>query len=289
MIESYFLKQIGIVKSEIKDSKEMPIYGVSAQVIVYPEYQDGLDGIDENSHLIIFGWLHQADREKLKVVPRKINPNADEKGVFSLRSPVRPNPIAICSAQLIKRENNVLYLDRIDFIDGTPIVDIKPYSTGLDSIFSAKRPTEINPSSPPFNKGGMGGFLGENLPRTEIFQNMLFEAAHFHGEICVGLAIGVRVCYVAMKHLNTSLRDKKLKIVCYTKACVADAVQSLCGASNKRFTHLEPEDRVEFTKDDQKLIIKITSKKLNSVEEVFKLPYEEVFESVINPPLDKGR
>jgi tRNA-Thr(GGU) m(6)t(6)A37 methyltransferase TsaA len=266
MIENYSIKPIGIVESEIKDSKEMPISGTSARVIVYPEYQDGLDGIDENSHLIIFGWLHQANREKLKVVPRKINPNANEKGVFSLRSPVRPNPIAICSAQLIKREKNILYLDRIDFIDGTSVIDIKPYSTGLDSIFSAKRPTEM--------------FLYENLPEKEAFQNMLFEAAHFHGEICVGLAIGVRVCYAATKYLKTPLREKKLKIICCTKACVADAVQSLCGASNKRFIHLEAKDRVEFVKDDQKLVVEITSKKLNSVEKVFELPDEEIFESI---------
>ena len=73
----------------------MPIQGVSAEVEIFPEYVAGLEGVEDNSHLILVCWLHQADRSVLKAVARKISDELPEKGVFSLRSPARPNPLSI--------------------------------------------------------------------------------------------------------------------------------------------------------------------------------------------------
>lgn len=118
---------IGIAHTRIKDGLDMPLEGVVAKIEVSPGFKQALYRIEENSHLWILSWFHYAQREVLQVVPMKINPNADKFGVFAVRSPVRPNPIALTLVKLEKKEGNVLYVSGYDGVDGTPILDIKPY------------------------------------------------------------------------------------------------------------------------------------------------------------------
>ncbi len=84
---------IGIVHSGIRSRSDMPVQGVDADIEVFPDYAAALDGIGESSHLILICWLHEADRNVLKAVARKVSVDLPERGVFSLRSPVRPNPL----------------------------------------------------------------------------------------------------------------------------------------------------------------------------------------------------
>ncbi|MDV3425799.1 MAG: tRNA (N6-threonylcarbamoyladenosine(37)-N6)-methyltransferase TrmO [Bacillota bacterium] len=121
------LSPIGIVKSEIKDGKDMPLGGIKAQIEVLPQYIEALERIDESSHLWILSWFHKAARDVMKVVPRKANPEAGEFGVFAVRTPVRPNPIALTLVKLERVQGNILYVTGLDAIDGTPVLDIKPY------------------------------------------------------------------------------------------------------------------------------------------------------------------
>lgn len=134
---TYDLHPIGYVKSEIKESNAMPIGGIDAQIEISPEYKEALSGVDQYSHLWILSWFHLSQRDKLKVVPRKTNPDAGEFGVFALRTPVRPNPIALTLVKLEKLEGNTLYVSGMDAVDGTSVVDIKPYNVN-DIIQSPK-------------------------------------------------------------------------------------------------------------------------------------------------------
>ena len=98
-----------------------------ARVEVFPEYADGLQGIEGYAELLILYWIDRleiSDREVLVVHPRG-DTRRPVRGVFSTRSPHRPNPIGISRVKLIRREGNTLFVEGLDAVDGTPVIDIK--------------------------------------------------------------------------------------------------------------------------------------------------------------------
>jgi tRNA-Thr(GGU) m(6)t(6)A37 methyltransferase TsaA len=113
---------------------------LEAQVRIFPEFCDGLKGISGFSHAIILYWIHLRDNDKersvLQVFPRRHAVNV-KVGVFSCRSPSRPNPIGLCVVKLIKVEGCVLTVKGLDALEDSPIIDIKPYIPGIDSISDA--------------------------------------------------------------------------------------------------------------------------------------------------------
>jgi len=131
---------IGYIRvSETKDTIRNSLYGVKGRIELLPEYSEGLDGIEEFSHIIVIAYLHDVQpgqKSVLKVKPfRKIARvlNIDFKevpvvGVFCTDSPHRPNPIALTIVNLLERRKNVLYVSGLDLYDGTPVLDIKPYT-----------------------------------------------------------------------------------------------------------------------------------------------------------------
>jgi tRNA-Thr(GGU) m(6)t(6)A37 methyltransferase TsaA len=122
-----------------------------AQVRILEQYCAGLTGTEEYSHLIVLYWLHQRDSEKdrqtLLVMPRKHALNV-EKGVFACRSPSRPNPIGLCVTQLLKVEECMLKLKGLDAVEGSPIIDIKPYLPRADLFPNAHAPAWTNEGPP---------------------------------------------------------------------------------------------------------------------------------------------
>jgi len=121
------LSPIGVVKSEISDRIIMPLKGIEAKIEVFPKYSDAMYRIQESSHLWILSWFHEAPRDMMRVVPMKVNPLSEEFGVFGIRCPARPNPIALTLVKLDKVEGNVLYVTGLDAVNDTPVLDIKPY------------------------------------------------------------------------------------------------------------------------------------------------------------------
>ncbi|ADH61361.1 protein of unknown function UPF0066 [Thermoanaerobacter mathranii subsp. mathranii str. A3] len=126
---------IGIIRSPYKKRGDAPKQGrmsdKEAVLEIYPEFVDGLCDIESKKHIIVLYWCHLGKRDVLKTV----TPWGPEvKGVFATRSPSRPNPIAFCVADVIKVEGNKLYVKGVDALDGSPILDIKPYVYELDSI-----------------------------------------------------------------------------------------------------------------------------------------------------------
>jgi tRNA-Thr(GGU) m(6)t(6)A37 methyltransferase TsaA len=114
-----------------------------AQVRVLPEFCAGLKGIADFSHIIILYWMHLRDseeeRQTLVVFPRKHAVNV-EKGVFACRSPSRPNPVGFCVVELLKVEKCLLTVRGLDAVEGSPIIDIKPYLPRADLIPDARAP-----------------------------------------------------------------------------------------------------------------------------------------------------
>src|SRR5690242_20541505 len=89
------LTPVGVVRSPVTERAAMPAGGVPATIEVFPEYAPALVDIGTNSHLIILAWLHEAPRDRLQVAGRNAPPGAPLRGVFGLRSSVRPNPIGL--------------------------------------------------------------------------------------------------------------------------------------------------------------------------------------------------
>ncbi|MCC6697077.1 MAG: tRNA (N6-threonylcarbamoyladenosine(37)-N6)-methyltransferase TrmO [Candidatus Hydrogenedentes bacterium] len=129
-------RYIGVVWSEHHRQEETPIQPVYAndcagQVEVFPEYAAGLQDIEEFSHVYLLYHLHQARPTQLVVRP--FLQDADH-GVFATRAPCRPNPIGLSIVRLIARDGNVLHVAGVDVLNGTPLLDIKPYTARFDCI-----------------------------------------------------------------------------------------------------------------------------------------------------------
>lgn len=129
------LVEVGIIRSPYQSIDEAPFQGrfssEEAVLEIYPDYSGALRDIELSGYLIVLYWGHLADRSVLETV----TPWGPElRGVFACRAPSRPNPIAFCVAELVRREGNRLLVRGVDAVDGSSILDIKPYSAGLDSI-----------------------------------------------------------------------------------------------------------------------------------------------------------
>jgi len=129
-------RPIGIIHSEHITPSETPIQPIYAEgcggyAEIFPEYADGLKDLDGFSHIYILFQLHKSEPVKLHVKPFL---DTEVRGLFATRAPSRPNPIGMSIVKLISVEGNRLYLDGIDMLDGTPIVDIKPYTARFDKI-----------------------------------------------------------------------------------------------------------------------------------------------------------
>lgn len=129
------LKPIGIIHSPFRERGQAPRQGrfnqEEAVLEVLPDFADGLLGVEESPYLLVLYWCDRADRERLVTV----TPHGPEpRGVFACRSPSRPNPIALCVAELIRREGNRLIVRGVDALNGSPLLDIKPYVPDLDCV-----------------------------------------------------------------------------------------------------------------------------------------------------------
>jgi len=118
---------IGYVKHEYPDDEVKRRRFVDAVVEILPEYEEGLRGLEEFSHIVILAYLHKFLGRPLVVRPKRVE-GAPEVGVFATDSPDRPNPIAVSIVRLLRREGRTLYIDGVDLFDGTPVLGIKGFS-----------------------------------------------------------------------------------------------------------------------------------------------------------------
>jgi tRNA-Thr(GGU) m(6)t(6)A37 methyltransferase TsaA len=127
------LHPIGIIHSPYTEKAGMPIQAsrstTRGSVEVYPEYQDGLEGLEGFSHIFLLYAFHRSEGFKLK-----IKPFLDDHlhGVFATRYPYRPNPIGFSIVHILSVTGNQLFVEGLDVLDGTPLLDIKPYVPDFD-------------------------------------------------------------------------------------------------------------------------------------------------------------
>jgi tRNA-Thr(GGU) m(6)t(6)A37 methyltransferase TsaA len=125
---------IGVIQSPFNDLAQMPIQpnhaaSVSGTVEIFPEYAEGLRDLEGFSHIILLYHLHKAGKPRLQVTPFL---DSQPHGVFATRAPVRPNPIGLSVVQLTGIQGNLLTVEGLDILDGTPLLDIKPYIPSFD-------------------------------------------------------------------------------------------------------------------------------------------------------------
>lgn len=209
-MESFTLHPIAYVRSEIKNSSDMPHGGVDAAIELLPAYAEALRGIEESSHIWVLCWFHQALRDALTARPGRHGQEAPEYGVFALRTMNRPNPIALTRTRLLGRDGNTLRVDGLDAIDGTPVLDIKPYFQS-DTVFS--------PRTSYIKAPGREGRL----------DTMRRRAFNHHREECPGLWLALRMALVAEEALG-HLHDDAVTVSVTGSPCLADATQVLATA-----------------------------------------------------------
>ncbi len=127
------LKPIGVIHSPYKDRGEAPCQVCrskkTSRIEVFTEFEEGLQDIEGFSHVIVIYWFHKSQGYHLLVkTPWDDTPH----GLFATRSPHRPCPLALTVVELVAREKNVLKVKGLDAIDGSPLLDIKPYIAAVD-------------------------------------------------------------------------------------------------------------------------------------------------------------
>jgi tRNA-Thr(GGU) m(6)t(6)A37 methyltransferase TsaA len=135
MNEKICFRPIGTIRSPFRTARGVPIQAAAAMDIrgsveVYGDYAQGLRDLEGFSHLILLYHFHLAG-----VVRLRLKPFLDEveRGVFATRAPTRPNPIGLSVVRLLAREDNILTIEGVDMVDGTPLLDIKPYVPRFDA------------------------------------------------------------------------------------------------------------------------------------------------------------
>ncbi len=145
------LKQIGIIHSPYLERKDAPRQGRLSENRVtlefFPEFSAGLKEIEKASHVYVLYWGDRSNREILQS-PTPFS--REPVGVFASRSPNRPNPIALCVADLLERNGNTLTVRGVDALDGSPLLDVKIYSPHIDS-FPAATHTDLKLDESPVN------------------------------------------------------------------------------------------------------------------------------------------
>ncbi len=133
--QTIFYKPIGVVHSPHHERGKAPIQpiyadGFKGYLEIFPEFEAGLEGLELFSHIFVIFHFHLARQFKLKIIPFF---HETPRGVFTTRAPERPNPIGLSLLRLEKIEQNLVYVNDLDILDGTPLLDIKPFTKGLDS------------------------------------------------------------------------------------------------------------------------------------------------------------
>ncbi len=227
-MEEIVLRPVGKVLSSTEEPEDMPLGGLEAVIEIFPEYQEALKGIEENSHIWVLSWFHKAPRDVLRVKPGRINPELPEYGVFALRAYTRPNTIGLSLARLERVEGCRLYLKGLDAIGGTPVIDIKPYFEN-DTIFSP-----------------LTSYIkGKN---REMRQGILSKRALVHHqEECSYLHLAVRMAIIAEDYLG-KLNSPDLFVRVRGPLCLADCVQGISRArlaNPPRFSFQQADEEIE--------------------------------------------
>lgn len=206
-------KKIGeIVNSLEKGGKPEELMEEKSRIVLEDEFIDGLFGIEENSFIQVIFYLDRSEGYSLKA-PRR---EGKIRGVFNSRSPQRPNPVGVTSAKLVERKGNELLVEGLDALNGTPVIDIKPYADLFDYQTDRDSPRKS---------------LNE-LIEMGCHRKLLERAGELHGHYCPFLALGVRAGALGLKELEAGSDGmEEVVAVVETNSCFSDGVQFSTGCT----------------------------------------------------------
>jgi tRNA-Thr(GGU) m(6)t(6)A37 methyltransferase TsaA len=136
------LKPIGVVRNAVREHKRGGWEEVTSEIVVDEELVESLDGLGEFSHILVIFWMHKSsvgDKPPSKVHPRG-RADLPLVGLFATRAPFRPNPLGVSVVKLAQINGNILTVVGLDALDGTPVIDIKPYMPPLDNPDDVRMP-----------------------------------------------------------------------------------------------------------------------------------------------------
>ncbi|KIO43085.1 methyltransferase [Sanguibacteroides justesenii] len=234
------LQPIGYVSNKCTTDQVPEQIKQEASVIeILPEYGDGLDKIETCRYLDIVFYFHQNHDIHLTGKIR----TGETKGVFASRSPNRPNHLGITTVKLMKREGNRLYIEGIDALNGSPVVDIKSCDTSV------------------YDQENIHKTIRVDSPRIDIVRNimsnnlkeLLLQSAQLHGHICPGLALGV----MGAARIMQQLYDRQQDTVRYTltagmENCLVDGFMFVTGCTpgTRRFRTGDKNDMCFYLRDE---------------------------------------
>jgi tRNA-Thr(GGU) m(6)t(6)A37 methyltransferase TsaA len=135
----FVMHPIGLIHSPFIDKVHTPIQAARSQAVgrveVYPEFVDGLQDLEGLSHIFLLYVFHCSSGYTLRVMPFL---DDTLRGLFATRYPCRPNPIGLSVVRLLARRDNILEVEGVDVLDGTPLLDIKPYVPDFDARSAAR-------------------------------------------------------------------------------------------------------------------------------------------------------
>lgn len=208
---------VGVVETDA-DAPDPPAdrHERETTVVIDSEYEDGLYRIEENDHVVVVFHLHESDGYTLRADRRY----GSERGVFNSRSPNRPGKVGATTVELLERDGRRLRVRGLDAIDGTPVLDVKPYVPGLDSP-----PTVDEADLAADPRAGVDVDV-----RHRDLGPLFVDAAALHGRYCPMLAAGVLVATYAARDIG-GRTTRGLTAAVETDGCLLDAVQYVLGAT----------------------------------------------------------
>ncbi len=221
----------------------MPGQGISARIEVLSRHRAELIGVELSSHLIVVGWFHEARRPLRCGVATDRHAGIPPRGSFATRSPSRPNPISLTVVRVSSRTDLMLEVEGMDLVDGTAVLDLKPYIPGQDGVFSAIRSWRSRTILGPDR---LLGYLEPEL------RNHLGELADLPAARATLEAV-----LLASRRLGVDPRDPALAARVNRADVTADALMGLLGATlaSGRVT-IAPRRgplNIRFTLDDRNL------------------------------------
>jgi tRNA-Thr(GGU) m(6)t(6)A37 methyltransferase TsaA len=155
-------RPIGVIRSENVSPEKTPIQPVYAKgckgwAEIFPEFADGLRDLEGFSHVCLIYHFHRAAPAKLIVKPFLQD---IERGVFATHAPCRPNAIGLSVVELVRREGNALHLDGVDILDGTPLLDIKPYTARFDCLETTRNGWQDEVDEKTARQSGRRSYIG---------------------------------------------------------------------------------------------------------------------------------
>ena len=223
------LAPVGYVRNAIREGADLPFNGAPSTLELLPEYAEAALGLNSGEYVWVLAWL---DRSERGWVTESFSHGPDtgrRKGCFSSRTPRRLNPVSITVARILAVEAGTIRVDGLDLIDGTPLLDIKPYVREFDCVFAPADPAWRREVSP-----------------EERLERLVRTVERFCGALSVRAALGCRIALAVDRDLAPA-NDPLLRWRCACDPGAAGALQAVSGRAlgDERFVLLPDEGWVE--------------------------------------------